>query len=108
MLLKFWRPLHLARKVWAGSEGDVRLRLGRAGVSAASGLAPDLMVLTAPAVAVSSGHVAALSGFHAVVGDVVWQFPVTVAVVGALWHSKSHVWGHAPHLAASHAPARRL
>ncbi|KAK1670522.1 hypothetical protein QYE76_058681 [Lolium multiflorum] len=52
----------------------VRLRLGRAGVSAASGPAPNLMALTVTAVAASSGHIAVSSGFHAVVGDVVWPF----------------------------------
>jgi hypothetical protein len=84
IFLKCWRLLRLARKVWAELEGEVRLRLGRAGVSAASGLAPNLMALMVTAVAVSSGHIAVLSGFYAVVGDVVWQFLVTVAVVGGV------------------------
>ena len=65
-------------------ERDVRLRLGRAGVSAASGPAPDLMALTVTAVAASSGHITVSSGFYAVVGDVVWPVLVTAAVVGGV------------------------
>jgi hypothetical protein len=63
-------------------EEDVRLRLGRAGVSAASGLAPDLMASNGTATAVSSGHIIVSSGSFAVVGDMVWPFLVTAAVVG--------------------------
>jgi hypothetical protein len=66
----------------AGLEEDVRLRLGRAGVSAASGLAPDLMASNGTTAAVSSGHIIVPSESFAVVGDVVWPFPVTASVVG--------------------------
>jgi hypothetical protein len=70
----FWSELNL-------SPGSGLLR---AGVSAASGPAPDLTGLTPGSAVGSSGHINVSSGSGAVVGDVVWPFSVTAVVVGGV------------------------
>ena len=81
---KFWWRLRLADDFWSELNLLFGSGLRRAGVSAASGPAPDLTGLTPGLCRRFVWSHQCPSGSGAVVGDVVWPFLVTVVDVGGV------------------------